>query len=84
MFQQSVEFPTRGMNTLDVLLYQNCTVFSTRDDDFDTMFDCSDHSFVRSNLELKVLEVSLKKGKFDSYTSGDYNAILVSVDENSF
>ena len=84
MFQQSVEFPTRGMNTLDVLLYQNCTVFSTRDDDFDKIFDCSDHFSVRSNLELKFLEVSLTKGKFDSYTSGDYNASLVSMDKNSF
>ena len=84
MFRQSVEFPTCGMKTLDVLLYQNCNVFSTRVDDFDKIYDCSDLSSLKSTVQLKYLEVSPTKEKFYSYTSGDYSAVLESMEENFF
>ena len=58
--------------------------FSTRDEDFDKIYEYSDHSSVKSTIEMKHLELSPTKEKFYSCTSGDYNASLESMDENIF
>ena len=40
MLKNSVEFLTRGMNTLDVLLYHSCIVVSSRNDDINKVYYC--------------------------------------------
>ena len=51
LLRQAIDFPTCSKNILDVLLYQNCEVFSQIDNSFKALYDCSDHLPVVLSLE---------------------------------
>ena len=52
LFRQSIDFPTCSKNLLDVVLHQNCNVFSTNADAFTKVFNCFDHIGISSTIEL--------------------------------
>ena len=49
---QAIDFLTCGKNFHEVLLYQNCEVFSQIADSFKALYDCKDHLPVVSSVEI--------------------------------
>ena len=84
LIQQSINFPTCGTNTLEVFLYQNCQVYSEHDENFDKIYDCSDHIAIRTAIELEHFDPPPAMTNFYSFGSGDYDLIVGAMKDRPF
>ena len=84
LLQQSINFSTCGTNTLDVFLYQNCQVYSEHDENFDKIYDCSDHIAIRTAIELEHFDPPPAVTNFYSFGSGDYDRIVGAMKDRPF
>ena len=75
LYQQGVDFHTRGTNTLDVAFFRNCSLFASPNEVFAQIYDCSDHKAVKLSLEFPNSEEKPIIGNFRSCGSADYPAI---------
>ena len=51
MYDQSINIPTCGSRTLDVASFSNCTVTAAVDENFNGIYNCSDHLAIRLTIE---------------------------------
>ena len=84
LLQQIINFPTCGTNTMDVFLYQNCQVYSEHDENFDKIYDCSDHITIRTAIELEHFDPPPAMTIFYSFVSGDYDRIVGAMKDRPF
>ena len=74
LLQQSINFPTCGTNTLN----------SEHDENFDKIYDCSDHIAIRTAIELKHFDPPPAMTNFYSFGSGDYDRIVGAMKDRPF
>ena len=74
-YPQGVEFHTWAMNTLDVALFRNCSLFASLDGVFMHTYGCSDHKAVKLSLECPNCENRSIIENSRSYGSADFSAL---------
>ena len=75
VFQQAINFPTRGDKTLVVAFYAYCCSTAVRDTAFTRLYDCSDHCEIK--LTIKNMSTQTKGCIHDlkSYKSADFDGL---------
>ena len=76
LLRKTLDLPTCGKNILDVLLYQNCELFSEIDNSFKALYDCSDRLPVVWSLEIDYQQEQRTKERYYSFTKADFDSML--------
>ena len=84
LYQQAVNFSTSATNILDVVFFNNCSVYACEDLTFSRIYNCTDHKPIKVTLEIvhKVPKVAIKN--FHSFGSGNYEEMLIDMSINKF
>ena len=72
-FEQAIDFPTCGKNTLDITLFKNCHIHATLDENFSKVYNCSDHKAISILPKCPHHEEKVAIENFQSFGSVDYN-----------
>jgi len=75
MYDQSINFPTCGSRTLDVAFFSNCTVTAAVDENFNEIYNCSDHLAIRLTIERLTCSEKIFIENFRSFGSADFSSL---------
>ena len=75
MYDQSINFPTCGSQTLDVAFFSNCTVTAAVDENFNEIYNCSDHLAIGLTIERLTCSEKIFKENFRSFGSADISSL---------
>ena len=84
IYDQSINFPTCGSRTLDVAFFSNCTVTAAVDENFNEIYNCSDHLAIRLTIERLTCSEKIFIENFRSFGSADFSSLRDHLCRNPF
>ena len=84
MYDQSINFPTCGSRTLDVAFFSNCTVTAAVDENFNEIYNCSDHLAIRLTIERLTFSEKIFIENFRSFGSAKFSSLRDHLCRNPF
>ena len=84
MYDQLINFPTCGSRTLDVAFFSNCIVAAAVDENFNEIYNCSDHLAIRLTIERLTCTEKIFLENFRSFGSADFSSLRDHLCRNPF